>query len=443
MKNGVACDCIGGWNTRSHPKSGFRIEKPATTTSNRNMAEMQSKSVLAPLTALSFLVTGGVVASHVLSEPAAMHNFETTAQIDPEFTGSVDSESSVLAMSKTLLMTGVTPAAPAVRSIPVVRTIPWERGELGREFRRGGAQLSCSLLEPGIDVIQPLIAPTAGTSGALGRQSAFSINLALDPAARAALPRVIRGAVESYLKDHQLTIQPVYYHTPDGQPYFGPQVRAAFVEIASPQKTTSAEAMITKSVAELRTLGIYWDKEDDLKPEQARTMILAFQYTLDSKISGNNRAAANQEYELLFLHLLKDSTPTEPKLAVFATSGGRTDLNLLNASDPKSAHQPSVIAAHIRFGELNMLGMYPANPVVTGVFHQARLSLPVDSFKALLEGFASGQPRPLDEVLDELHLRGASGDTSGLFNSSESSVSDTASPTAAPSEKAGVEVGPR
>lgn len=404
---------------------------------------MQSKSVLAPLTALTFLVTGGVVASHVLSEPAAMHNFGPTSQTDPDFTTAVDSDSSVLAMSNTLLMTGVTPTAPAVRSIPVVRTIPWERGELGREFRRGGAQLSCSLLEPGIDVIQPLVAPAAGAAGALGRQSAFSINLTLDPAARAALPRVIRGAVESYLKDHQLTIQPVYYHTSDGQPFFGPQVRAAFVEIANPQKTTSAEAMITKSVAELRTLGIYWDKEGDLKPEQARTMILAFQYTLDSKINGNIRSAANQEYELLFLHLLKDSTPTEPKLAVFATSGGRTDLNLLDATDPKSAHQPSVIAAHIRFGELNMLGMYPANPVVTGVFHKARLSLPVDSFKALLEGFASGQPRSLDDVLDELNSRGGSGDTSGLFNGPEDTPSDSASPTAAPTDKGEVEVGPQ
>ncbi|MCA9009882.1 MAG: hypothetical protein KDB01_09055 [Planctomycetaceae bacterium] len=404
---------------------------------------MQSKTILAPLTVLSFVVTGGVVASHVLSEPVAISKFESTSQMDDPLTGSVDSESSVLAMSNTLLMTGVTPTAPAVRSIPVVRAIPWERGELGREFRRGGSQLSCSLLEPGIDVIQPLIAPTAGASGALGRQSAFSINLTLDPAARAALPRVIRGAVENYLKDHQLTIQPVYYHTPDGQPFFGPQVRAAFVEIASPQKTTLAEAMITKSVSELRTLGIYWDKEGDLKPEQARTMILAFQYTLDSKNNDNARSAANQEYELLFLHLLKDSTPTEPKLAVFATSGGRTELNLLDTTDPKSAHQPSVIAAHIRFGELNMLGMYPANPVVTGVFHKARLSLPVDSFKALLEGFASGQPRPLDDVLDELNSRGASGDTSGLFNSPEDTASDSDLPTAAPSETGEAENGPQ
>ena len=380
---------------------------------------MQPKSVLAPLTVLSFLVTGVVVVSHVLSKPAEVHRFEAVSLPDGKSVSSGDSKSSVLAMSKTLLMTGVIPTSPETRSIPVVRTIPWERAELGREFRKGGPQMSCTLLEPGVDVVQPLVSPAEGASGPIGRQSAFTINLVLDPTAKSALPRVVRSAVESYLREHQLTIQPVYYHTEAGQPFFGPQVRAAFVELASPEKTTTAEAMIAKAVAELRTLGVYWDQETDLQPEQARTMILAFQYSLDTDIASNGKYPKNQEYELLFLHLLKDSTPTEPKLAVFATSNGRTDLNLLESSDPKSASQPSVIAAHIRFGELNMMGMYPANPVVTGVFHQASLALPVDSFKALLEGFASGQPRSLDDVLDELSDRGATGDSSGLFDSAD------------------------
>lgn len=402
---------------------------------------MQPKSVLAPLTVLSFLVAGGVVVSRVLSKPAAVHRFEAVSLPDGNFVSSADSKSSLLEMSKTLLMTGVTPAAPEIRSIPVVRTIPWERAELGREFRQGGSEMSCALLEPGVDVVQPLVAPAEGTSGPIGRQSAFTINLVLDPAARSALPRVVRSAVESYFREHQLTIQPVYYHTAAGQPFFGPQVRAAFVEIASPEKTVAAEAMISKAVAELRTLGVYWDQETELRPEQARTMILAFQYSLDTDIASNGKSPKNLEYELLFLHLLKDSTPTEPKLAVFATSNGRTELNLLESSDPKSILQPSVIAAHIRFGELNMMGMYPASPVVTGVVHQASLGLPVDSFKALLEGFASGRPRSLDDVLEELSSRRATGDSSGLFDDSNQTDSDsvtTADPLTATPDEDGV-----
>ena len=393
---------------------------------------MQSKFVLAPLTICSFLVTGAVVASHVLLEPAASGTAESKTRVDAAFGDPMSAEGSVLGMPKTLLMTGVTSTVPDVRTMPVIRAVPWEHQDLGREFRRAGSQLSCSLLEPGIDVIQPLVAPTPGTAGPIGRQTAFSLNLEVDPAAKSTLPRVARGAIESYLESHQLTIQTVYYHTAEGHPFLGPQVRAAFVAVTSPEKTTEAEAMIVASIKELRTLGLYWDQSTALVPEQARTMILAFRYILDTNIAGTEKSASNHEYELLFLHLLKDSTATAPKLAVFATSNGRNELNLLETCDPVSAQQKSVIAARVRFGEFNRMGMYPANPVVTGVFHQAQLSLPVDSVKALLEGFASGTPRLLSDVLDELSSRGATGNTSELFTTPAQEPSVVAPDAATP-----------
>ena len=377
---------------------------------------MQSKTVLAPLTICTFLVTGVVVASHILLQPDALGTTASTSLLNSTLGNPENAASSVMAMSQTLLMTGVSPAVPEVRTMPVVRSVPWERQALGREFRRAGAQLSCSLLEPGVSVIQPLIAPTPGAAGPIGRQSAFSLNLEVDPSAKSDLPRVTRGAIESYLGSHQLTIQPVYYHTAEGKPFFGPQVRAAFVATGSADKTTEAEDLIVTAIRELRTLGIYWDAETPLVPEQARTMILAFRYSLDNTITGTGKSTPDQEYELLFLHLLKDSTAMAPKLAVFATSDGRTDLNLLESSDPMSNQQKAVIAARVRFGEFNMMGMYPANPVVTGVFHQSQLSLPVDSVKAMLEGFATGKPRSLPDLLDELISRGPTGSTSDLFS---------------------------
>jgi hypothetical protein len=377
---------------------------------------MQSKTVLAPLTIVTFLVTGVVVASHIMLKPASPVAAASETLLDNAIGDPANSENSVLAMSKTLLMTGVSPTVPEIRTLPAIRTVPWERQELGREFRRAGSQLSCSLIEPALDVIQPLIAPTAGSAGPIGRQTAFSLNLEVDPAAKATLPRVARGAIESYLESHQLSIQPVYYHTPNGKPFFGPQVRAAFIDAATPQKTVEPETMIVESIKELRTLGYYWNNEAALVPEEARTLVLAFRYSLETHIAGTGKSASNQEYELLFLHLLKDSTPTAPKLAVFATSNGRNELNLLESTDPMSAQQKSVIAARVRFGEFNMMGMYPANPIVTGVFHQSKLSLPVDSVKALLEGIGAGKPRSLSDVLDDLHRRGITGDTSDIFS---------------------------
>ena len=362
---------------------------------------MQSRTILAPVTIIGALVTLSAVVSQKLSESGATNQVQSASSLTGNFSAPLNPGESLLTASS-LLLTGVSSNVPHAADIPVMREIPWTLQELGREFRRAGNQMSCSMLEPGIQVIQPIAEPMEGTERALGRQVVFAMSLGIDPAASSTLPRVTRGAIESYLESHQMTIQSVFYQDEKGQMFFGPQVRAGFVAVASPERTTEPEAMITVSIKELRTLGVYWDQETEFEPAMARTLVLAFRYTLQTSVLGTGKSAATQEYELLFLHLEKDSTPGHPNVSVFATSNGRTELNLLDAVDPTSAQQTAVIAARIRFGEFNMMGMYPANPIVTGVYHQAKLSLPVDSFKALLEGFASGAPRSLSDVLDEL-----------------------------------------
>ena len=82
---------------------------------------MQSKFVLAPLTICSFLVTGAVVASHVLLEPAASGTAESKTRVDAAFGDPMSAEGSVLGMPKTLLMTGVTSTVPDVRTMPALR----------------------------------------------------------------------------------------------------------------------------------------------------------------------------------------------------------------------------------------------------------------------------------------------------------------------------------
>ena len=389
---------------------------------NRIEADMQSRVILAPVTIGGALVTVAVVISHILSQPSDASPGSSGAALAGEFAEPLSPDHALLESSSSLLMTGVISTVPKAKDIPVIPEIPWTVQELGREFRRAGSQMSCSLLEPGIEIIQPLAEPVTGSERALGRQIAYAMNIEMDPAAKSTLPRVSRGAIESYLESHQMTIQAVFYQNAAGELFFGPQVRAGFVAVASPERTIEPEAMIATAIKELRTLGVFWDQTTELVPSQARTLILAFRYSLQTEILGTGKSAGNQEYELIFLHLLKDSTASQPKLAVFATSNARTELNLLEAADPAKSQQNALIAARVRFGDFNMMGMYPANPIVTGVFHKAQLSIPVDSFKALLEGFASGTPRSLTEVLDELHSRGASGDTSGLFDPTEPSL---------------------
>jgi len=394
---------------------------------------MQSKTILAPITILGALATVIIVALQVSRQSSGRYQGSAKSEVAGQF-----NEDEILDVSpmsgSSLLLTGVNSEIPKAKDIPIIRQIPWTLQELARDFRRAGTAMSCRMLEPGIELMQPLVQPKEGTDRALGRQTAFTMNLEIDPAAKSTLPRVTRGAIESYLESHQLTIQAQFYQNAKGELFFGPQVRAGFIEVDSPERTTEPEPMVTASIKELRTLGLYWDQTTELVPSQARTLVLAFRYSLQKDVLAGGKAAADQEFELLFLHQLKDSMASHPHLAVFATSNARTELSLLDAPDPQSILQNSVIAARVRFGDFNMMGMYPSNPIVTGVFHKAQISLPVESFKAMMEGFTSGAPRSLPDVLDELHNRSAAGISEQVENSSEVPTVGDAQPAGESSE---------
>ena len=161
--------------------------------------------------------------------------------------------------------------------------------------------------------------------------------------------------------------------------------------------------MIAKSIEELRTLGAYWNKSTPFTPADCRTLILGFRYTLDSPpIAG--KTTPKLDYELLFIHVLPQSTPQKPKVAVFATSDARTQFHLLEESDPESEMQSAAITADVRFADSKMMGMYPERPVVTRVYHKALLSVPVELVQSEIEGLTGVPPEGgFSGVLDKLY----------------------------------------
>ena len=162
--------------------------------------------------------------------------------------------------------------------------------------------------------------------------------------------------------------------------------------------------MIAKSIGELRTIGVYWNKTEAFTPALCRTLILAFQYTLD--VEGvAAKPNAQREYELVFLHLLKDASVANPKLAVFATSDARTQFHLLEETNPDSVEQLAAITADVRFADSKMMGMYPEAPVVTKVRHRALLTIPTDLVQAQIEGLGVGKETDFSDVLDEFYDR--------------------------------------
>jgi hypothetical protein len=188
--------------------------------------------------------------------------------------------------------------------------------------------------------------------------------------------------------------------------------------------------MIAKSIGELRTLGAYWNGEEVFTPAVCRTLVLGFQYTLD--VEGvAAKPNAQREYELVFLHLLKDATVTQPKLAVFATSDARTQFHLLEETNPDSVEQLAAITADVRFADAKMLGMYPEAPVVTKVRHRALLTIPADLVQAQIDGLGVGKQAGFSEVLDALYDR-AMGETKQTATPPDSAQPPEAQPALEP-----------
>lgn len=391
---------------------------------------MKLNAVLAPVTFLLLAFAAVTVFNHIQAKKSLSESSVTDSSSLISESLIPSSERSLLEESRGLLLTGVQTQGPVSEDYLLLPNIPWEAPTLAKLFRDAGMESACQMLEYGVDVVQPLLPPVAGTAGVLGRQSAFTLSIQVGKDLGQGLPSVTRGVIESYLRSHQITIQTLFYTTADGKLILSPKLRAAFVRLEVPEKTETPEPMIVKSIEELRTLGAYWNRPERFSPELCRTMIVGFRYTLESKFVPG-QATPQREYELLFLHLLPDATPQNPKLAVFATSDARTQFHLLEPVDPGSVAQRPGITSEVRFADSRLMGMYPIQPIVTAVRHQALLSIPVDLVVSQADGLPGQEPVEFSIVLDRLYET-AMGKAAEPGNSPP--VSTPAQPDFSPSE---------
>ena len=287
--------------------------------------------------------------------------------------------------------------------IPTIKEIPWQDSAVAQMFRQSRSR-ACQLLPADLPV-EPLPTPSEVSEGtAEGRRmTAFTVGLKVSPQTRDSLPSLSRSQIEGYLEDHLLAIQPIVYVEPNGETNFSGGLNAVFYRKNSPRTSIAAEPMIAESVRNFRVLGVYREDQLASEDERPRTLVLAFGYQLDSPDRLTTVSSETMEYELLFLHLLKDPGPGDAPIAVFATTDGREtfqEIELANMDNPRT---PPSVQALIRFEEFTMMGLYPSSPVVTSVHNRVRSSQPVAAIRERLQGLGGTQEVALADLLDELH----------------------------------------
>ncbi|SFH84682.1 hypothetical protein [Planctomicrobium piriforme] len=287
-------------------------------------------------------------------------------------------------------------------SIPRIAEIPWERAEIEKAIRANSGG-KCRLLPPGAEVVPlPTVLGTSENPITSFRQTAFVVGLKMDPVARRTLPSLSKSSIEDYLSQHTLAVQASVIRAESGNSTFAGAVQAAFISRSSPTTTAVPESMIGEAIGNIHILGAL-PNSDDPEDQTARTIILAFAYSRDLLSQATNTLSTMPDYELLFMHLVKDDMADEPVIATFATTDGRATFQEIDPVNNSSMLTNPDVVASIRFEEFKMMGLYPADPVVTGVKNRVRFSTPTEKIRQQLRGSGATPGVPLQKLLDELH----------------------------------------
>ena len=290
-----------------------------------------------------------------------------------------------------ILQVGRIADVPTRKELTLIKRIPATEAEIKRVFD-SAQHRSCKILGEGVLVDGPL-SMMPGQRSSAGRINAVTIGLELVETGRGKLPGMVINEVVKYFADHRLTVQPMLYYDDTGKFYFGNECKAAFYETRHANSTITPEPMIATAVAQFRVLGIV-DSGDTAQrkrfqedPSVGRTMALAFAFEQAGE-SGFGTSKRQRAHELMWLHIPSDFNLEQPSVDVFVTSDhGRVIHRLGRASSSRSSlssQSAPAISASVKFDKTTLLGMYPADPVVSGIQYRSGGHISMQKLQKLL-----------------------------------------------------------
>ncbi|EKJ99838.1 hypothetical protein RBSH_04922 [Rhodopirellula baltica SH28] len=312
---------------------------------------------------------------------------------------SLSSESGEQPAGELTLRVGKIGSAPRRDEITVLKSLPNSERDWTRAYTMAKGN-SCRLIAPGASVSAPLSMARSGQHGELGRTSAITIGLEMASQGRQKLPSVTRQQVDQYFEDHRLSVQPKLYYDEEKRVYFGTDCLAAFFEIERPGYTIEPEPMINVAVSRFRTLGIVGVSEES-GILLGRTLALMFAFEKSDDTVSGVADGGRQALELMLLHLPQDSTADDFDIEVYITSDERTNLHRLDLGNEAVNSPLPTISSEVRFDKMILMGMYPAEPVVTKVHFRSAGILSMEMVTRLTRGTSERTGMSLTEILDE------------------------------------------
>ncbi len=315
-----------------------------------------------------------------------------------DLSGTEDQASSdtLLNEPQSRLVVGVIGATPTADQIHSIAEVPWLESQVNRAFNQS-KEFACQLLASDVPVKPMVGRPSPGKRGMLGRIPAVTVGLEVEPASRLKLPTASRGAIEAYLRDHRLAIEPTIYQADDGTHYIGTDCRTAFYPLSDPTTTIKAEPMIEDAIGRFRALGTLRETKD----ADGRTLVMAFRYIQVEQDRAVQLGPPKEVTELLFIHLSPHNSGRLPKIEAFSTSDARQKLHRLMTDDAITTHPIPTISASVRFEKFVLMGLYPDKPIVTNVRPRASGVMSVDTILRLTKSGSEENRLTFQQVLDQ------------------------------------------
>lgn len=333
------------------------------------------------------------------------------------------------------LRIGVIGATPERSDVTIVETLPFTDSEVRRAYRDAGDR-ACRMLIPGAPLSPARPRIKQGRAGTFGRIATISIGLEMDQAGRSKLPAVVRTEVDKYFRKHRLSVQPILYHDKNGRLYFGTDCQAAFFEKDSPSFTVKCEPMIATAVSRFRALGIVGAASAvsgssvgvDDAAVLGRTLAMAFTYEKASEIV-TTTTVPKLTTELLLFHLPTDATTDNPVVEIYITEDERQTMHKVRIDQGRMMSSTPSISSTVRFGKTVLLGMYPADPIVTSISFRSDGVVSMDSIRRMSAASMNNGTASLSltEILDQF---GQLSKISSPLASSRSTYGDEPSMTA-------------
>jgi len=217
------------------------------------------------------------------------------------------------------------------------------------------------------------------------RQHVLSVGLQMSRQEEQSLPALGRSSITDYIHRHYVTIQARIQHEPvSGLVYLHHRPLAATMQFSGSRLTQEFTETVGKSMHDFRGLGIWLNPDEEVRPENLRTLVLAHRY-MASQL-GVTQTRAKPVYELMFIRArsrnenarrghrtrtsssneFKDDSTGDLQLHTFVTTKGRRLLHHIASDTSLHSSQQCGINAMIEFTAFAH-GAYPTESVVVDI----------------------------------------------------------------------------